>query len=92
VLPADIAEGCFRNGYNCPVARAVLRATGMRGVFVSGSIIAVFDHKTSRTDWPVNIRMMKKDATKWWKTPLDVARRINSYDDFGGMDPFGFDL
>lgn len=91
VTKDDIDGGCWRNGYNCPVARAVLRATGMRGVFVSGSIIAVFDHELNR-GFPVGIRAVKKDAVKWWQTPPDVARRIRNYDDALGMYPFEFDL
>lgn len=86
VKAGDIARGCQMHTSNCPVARAVARATGLFAV-VTGSYIRVFgcEDDFHAQDWPRGI-------VKEWPTPEVAGQAIGLYDDTGLMEPFSFEL
>lgn len=94
VTPGDITHGTSWDGYRCPIARAVLRATGMQAAFASSIYIAVYDHHLCPKcpGNAVQIRHYRHHAIKWWETPPEAAKRIINYDRNEWMIPFIFEL
>jgi hypothetical protein len=84
VTADDIALGCRRAATNCPVARAVLRATGAEYVTVDHRYISIYAVPAGHG--------MFTDPIKQWDTPLRVEQAIDSFDDNAGMYPFTFEL
>jgi hypothetical protein len=86
VLDADIAYGCRMNTLECPVARAVSRATGMLASVHWNKIILFSNKKEAEMmDW--HDRVVKE-----WDTPSEVVRMIRRFDEGLPVCPFEFEL
>lgn len=88
VSKEDIAQGCRADGEDCPVARAVVRATGIPYAWVCAAFIAVYDTPEDKDD----IGDYQSKAVKYWQTPEDAVNRIRFYDATGRMNRFEFEL
>jgi hypothetical protein len=89
VTEEDIRSGCQADGENCPIARAVIRATGIPYAWICGLFIAVY---ATRNDALAPPHGYKEKSLKHWITPVEAARRIRLYDATGYMRPFTFEL
>lgn len=88
VTQDDIEQGCRAVAENCPIARAVIRATGIPYAWVCTVFIAVYATDEDRDD----IEHYQSKSLKHWVTPEDAAKRIKLYDATGHMNPFEFEL
>lgn len=94
VTQDDIDHGCRTNGWECPVARALIRASGMPAAFVSIPEIRVWDtpftrpHDDDQAGWD----QIRDTTTKTWGTPETLRWKIQMFDITGIMRPFEFDL
>jgi hypothetical protein len=86
----DIRAGCQGEGTNCPVARAVVRATGIPYAWVCSRFIAVYATWEDATNSP--LEDYKERSLKYWTTPDEASWRIRLYDETGYMSPFSFQL
>lgn len=91
----DIMFGCKLNGGNCPVARALARATGSSYVWVSRTQAMIFAGP-GYIDYRNGILMAPDPATtppiKVWDLPQEARQRIRAFDHNLGMVPFTFEL
>lgn len=87
VTQEDINLGCRAVAENCPVARALMRATGIIHVYVCRAFLGVYSCKGDMFTEDFGKRCLKK-----WDTPERVAKIISAYDATGFMNPFSFEL
>lgn len=93
VTRGDADAGCRQNGSNCPVALAVMRASGFNYVMVTAMAIEAYaslDAMHGIHDGPMSTRQY--EPIKRWATPAEAAQAIVIYDAFGVMEPFSFEL
>jgi len=81
VTAEDIAAGVREDCFACPIASALLRATGAKRAFVDGGAVAVGDWEgffpPSRMEVPI---------TK------EVSSFVHTFDVGDSVEPFSFDL
>jgi hypothetical protein len=87
VTAEDIRLGGRGEGANCPVARAVSRASGSPWVWVSDSLTGIFFCKEDADSSEFWDKALKK-----WDTPPAIGKIIWDYDSGRGMSPFSFEL